>query len=143
MKNEIYKMRMIKFANHLKNIEKNGEEELIIEHFYRDNKRKQFSCEVSVNLDYLRELKIVFPDLWVDSNPYSEHFGPVYIHQTKLGIICGLGKFFNVGCKTIRHFFDISGKQNISRWHGVRLYYNSKGKDFARNIFEYLDIEGK
>lgn len=133
---------MMKFANHLKNIDKK-DLELMTEFLNCDEQEENCICDVDVNMAYLRELPNVFPEHWLNIGSYTDMFGPVYVHQRKLAVVHGIGKYFNVGCKVIRHFFDIHGEQNTKRWGGVKLTEQSTGKDFARNIFDYIDKKRK
>lgn len=139
MKREDYNLRLLKFANHLKKVELSHEAEIMTEFLECDFENEIFRCDIEINMIYLRELPRVFPNEWVNVGFYSDIFGPILKNHDKLGVTNGMGKFFNLKCESLRHMFDILGAQKITRWGGVTLNEKSIGKDFAQNIFDYLD----
>ena len=139
MKKEIYHLRLLKFANHLKEIEFSHEPEIMTEFLECDWDKEIFRCDIEINMLYLRELPKVFPEDWINVEFYSDMFGPILKDHDKLGVTNGMGKFFRLNCTPLRHMFDVLGAQKIKLWGGVVLNEQSTGKDFADNIFGYLD----
>lgn len=138
MEDKIYDLRLLKFAQHLKTIEFLYSD-IMTEFLECDWDKEIFRCDIEINMVYLRELPKVFPNEWINVGFYTDMFGPMLKDHDKLGVTNGMGKFFNLKCIALRHMFDVLGAQNIKRWGGITLDENSKGKDFAQNIFEYLD----
>ena len=134
MKKEIYNLRLLKFATHLKAMEPTkGEPEIMIHFLKYDEDFTNCKCDVEFNMAFFRELPYVFPEDWVSEGYYSDMFGPVFKHSRKIGIIYCVGKFFNLNCDALRECFDVCGDFNNG------LHYNSSAMDVARNIFKLLD----
>lgn len=131
-----YNERLIILANYIKNIELNpkmlqyGVVHLCL---FDDNKR----IDHNVRYPYwvFEELPNIFNEWYYNSElgiPLLKGLG--YHDETCSGIF----DFFNLSPFEFIHLFSLDGNQDIQKYGGKQLAFESCGQDIANNIYEFV-----
>lgn len=131
-----YDNRLIKFASHLEKIENHPEFGLYeTASLVEVEEKRNTSFKVTFHGWIFGELPGIFKD-W----NFSEKTGdPLYKGCIpEEGTVAGVIDFFNLRMDEFCHLFDLEGFQNIKRYGGNHLSFESDAKDIAKNIFELI-----
>lgn len=134
--NNKYTERLIKFAKHLEKITNHYEFGLYkTVSLVELEKKRNTSFLVTFHEWVFQELPMVF-DEWHFAGKFGEplYKGCLPEERTVEAVI----DFFNLRMDEFCHLFDLEGFQNVARFGGNQLNFESDGPALAENIYELV-----
>lgn len=131
-----YNNRLLKFAKHLEKITNHYEFGLYqTVNLVELAKKRNVTLMVTYHEWAFAELPAIFNDWYFD-----EKFGKPLCEGSlpEEGTVGAVIDFFNLRMEEFCHLFDLEGFQNVERYGGGYLNFESEGPDLAKNIYELL-----
>lgn len=128
--------RLIKFAKHLDTIQNHYEFGLYqTVNLIELAKKRNLTLMVTYHEWAFAELPAIFDEWYFDANFGRPLFEGCIPEEGSVGAVID---FFNLRMEEFCHLFDLEGFQNVERFGGGFLNFESDGPDIARNIFELV-----
>lgn len=131
-----YNERLIKFAKHLEKIKDHPEFGLYnTASLVELEKKRNTSFLITYHQWAFEELPVVFSEWY-----FAEKFGQPSWEgcMEEEGTLAAVIDFFNLSLTEVCHLFDLEGFQDVNRYGGNQLNFESDGPELAENIFELV-----
>jgi hypothetical protein len=135
--NKKYNERLLKFAKHLEKITNHPEFGLYKSASLVEIEEKR---NVSFLIIYHEWVFEELPNVFTEWS-YAEKFGQPSCKGCfeDEGTLAAVTDFFDLKMTEVCHLFDLDGFQDINRYGGTQLNFDSDGPTISKNIFELVE----